>query len=59
MAKGEIAHYEQFLPLLQYLQQEAQEGQYRSTAIRQKLNLQTAPPSDGHVFDQSTWLEGI
>ena len=25
-------------------QQEAQEGQYRSTAIKKKLNLQTVPP---------------
>ena len=25
-------------------EQEAKEGQYRSTAIRQQINLQTAPP---------------
>ena len=27
-----------------------QEAQYSTTAIRQKLNLQTAPPPDGNVF---------
>ena len=33
-----------------WAKQEAQEGLYRSTASRQKLNLQTAPPPGGHVF---------
>ena len=33
-----------------YHKQEAQEGQYRSTAIKQKSNLQTALPPGGHVF---------
>ena len=37
----------------------SEEGQYRSTAIGQKLNLPTAPPPGGHVFDQSTWIERI
>ena len=47
------------LKVSHYNKQEAQEGQYRSTAIRQKLNIQTAPTPDGQVFYQSTWLEGI
>ena len=46
-------------PLWWFDEQEAQLGQYRSTAIRQKLNLQTAHPPGGYVFEQSPWLEGI
>ena len=36
--------------VLMWDKQEAQEGQYRFTAIRQNLNLQTDLPLDGHVF---------
>ena len=36
--------------LYQVNRKEAQEGQYRSTDIRQKITLQTAPPPDRHVF---------
>ena len=42
--------------LIRFKKQKAQEGQYCSTAIRQKLNLQTAPPPDGHPRNISTKL---